>query len=160
MSLTQARLKELLTYDPVSGVFARIKPVKGNRPGKLGRINDGYLLIGIDRNSYAAHRLAWLYIHGKWPAGMLDHRNGVRLDNRIDNLRDASYEVNAQNLQHAKRNSDSGVLGVGFDRVNRKWRAKITIHKRTVCLGRYPSMEAASSAYIAAKRKYHEGCML
>jgi hypothetical protein len=103
--LTQARLKELMTYDADTGVFTRIKSV--NRAGR--RVSDapnksGYLHFCIDYKLYLQHRVAWLYAYGEFPEGHLDHINRVKTDNRLCNLRQATDFENNQNRLPAKNN--------------------------------------------------------
>ncbi|MCK9994454.1 MAG: hypothetical protein Dbin4_02974, partial [Alphaproteobacteria bacterium] len=98
--LTQSRLKELLHYDPDTGVFTRRVQTSSNaRVGDVaGCLHpEGYRHIQIDGKRYAAHRLAWLYMTGEWPTNQLDHLNGVRDDNRWGNLREATHGQNQQN---------------------------------------------------------------
>ena len=103
--LTQARLKDLMTYDDETGVFARIKSV--NRAGRRvsDRPNsDGYLQFCIDYKMYLQHRVAWLYAYGEFPKGDLDHINRVKTDNRLCNLRVVTSFENSQNKPPAKNN--------------------------------------------------------
>jgi hypothetical protein len=112
--LTAARLREMLHYNPKTGQFSRLKPVKGRRP-KVGSIGTtwGYHLIGIDWHQYHAHRLAWLWMTGEWPKYGIDHINRNRLDNRWSNLRDVPHRVNQANKGIMKTNT-SGVVGVSW----------------------------------------------
>lgn len=103
--LTQARLKELMTYDADTGIFTRIKSV--SRAGK--HVSDkpnrhGYLHFCIDYRSYLQHRAAWLYAYGEFPKGHLDHINRVKTDNRLCNLRVVTNLENSQNVPPAKNN--------------------------------------------------------
>ena len=83
-AITEARLKERLHYDPDTGIFTWLK--MSRQPKRLGSVAggrcDGYIQIYLDGLIYRAHRLAWLYMTGEWPVGYLDHKNGVRDDNR------------------------------------------------------------------------------
>lgn len=156
--VTQERLKELLRYDPETGLFVRIK-ARG-RLGKVGSIagtdhKDGYKMIKIDSVLYLSHRLAWLYVYGVWPIDLLDHRNGVRSDNQIENLREATNEKNLQN-QRKGRGNGSKYLGVSWSKISRKWMASIQLDKKWFYLGYFSEEEAAYSAYLEAKRKLHE----
>ena len=157
--LTQARLKELLHYDPETGVFTRIIGIMSSpracagqvlKPGKNGRV-----AVKLDGKTYSGHRLAWLYVHGEWPALELDHRSGIPGENEIQNLRDVTHALNMQNVKCARRNSKTGVLGVVIKRGVPY--AQISINGRTRTLGRHPSIEAAHAAYIKAKRENHPG---
>ena len=89
--LTQARLKELFTYDPLIGTFVRRERRGSARAGEIAGTDNGcgYLQIAVDRRVYVAHRMAWLYVHGIWPPAQIDHINMIRDDNRIANLRKA-----------------------------------------------------------------------
>jgi len=114
--------------------------------------------ISILGKLYCAHRLAWLYVHGKWPDRHIDHINGKPDDNRISNLRDVSVSVNMQNRTRAQSNNKSGLLGVS--KVQNGWTATIGKNKKRIHLGTFPSPELASSVYIKAKRYLHEGCAI
>lgn len=91
--LTAEYLRERIDYNPVTGQFFS---VQGSRFGEpIGaRASNGYIKIGVNKRSYLAHRLAWLYVHGKWPDHTIDHINGNRADNRIENLRDMTLRDN------------------------------------------------------------------
>ena len=102
--ISVARLKEVLGYDAKTGVFVWRYVRKGmssNRSLVAGmpRKVRGYRYIRIDGQLYAAHRLAWLYIHGRWPVDQIDHINGIRDDNRLVNLREATNGQNQQKLE-------------------------------------------------------------
>ena len=127
---------------------------------KAGSVNDkGYIVIRCFGRLYHAHRLAWLLTHGAWPAGDIDHINGIRTDNRIANLRDVSRSVNQQNLKTARRDNQTGLLGVKKTRCG-TFEARINLNGRYVHLGTFPAAAEAHQAYITAKRKHHEGCTI
>lgn len=156
--LTQQRLRELLLYDIETGLFTwRRAPshfVKaGSVAGQVGA--NGYRVIGIDRKVYKAHRLAWLYVHGVWPATAIDHRFGLRDDNRIGELRQATRSENSQNLRGAYSNSSSGVLGVYWHAQTSKWQARIQVNGKAKSLGLFIDQDDASAAYVAAKTRLH-----
>jgi hypothetical protein len=104
------------------------------------------------------HRAAWLYVHGKWPNGQIDHINGDRSDNRISNLRDVSHSVNQQNVHRPRRDNASGFLGV--TRQKNLWTSQVTVSGKTLHLGLFKTPEEAASAYLEAKRKHHTGCTI
>lgn len=152
-NLTAARLREALTYIPETGEFFR------RRTGKAaGYVDKGYVYMKIDGRAFLAHRLAWLYVYGVWPLGVVDHKVGR--SNAIDNLRDVTVAVNSQNLRAAHKDSASGVLGVYWVKQKKQWCAKISVAGRNTYLGYFPDRDAAASAYLSAKRKLHEGCTL
>jgi HNH endonuclease len=152
--LTQERLRELLDYDPVTGVFRRkINCGSKGRAGSVaGRIRrDGYWRIHIDYGDYAAHRLAFFWMTGKWPLQDVDHINLCRTDNRWENLREASRSQNMFNSRAPSTNS-SGIKGVYRSRD--KWMAGITVSGKFKNLGYFSEIEDAAAAYYAAAKKY------
>lgn len=161
MKLTAKRLREVLHYNPKTGIFTN-KIWRGGT-SHVGAIagslrKDGYISIFIDTFGYLGHRLAWLYVYGKWPSKHIDHVNHVNTDNRIKNLRNVSRSTNLQNRKGACINSKTGVLGVSPYR--NKYQAAISIQGKQTNLGHFSTIEKASAAYLAAKRKYHEGCTI
>lgn len=157
-ALTIDRLKEVLHYEPSTGVFTWLKITRGK--AAVGDVagctnRDGYIVISVDGRQYKAHRLAWFYAHGTWPAGAIDHRDHVKANNAITNLRDATDAVNNQNMVRPQRRNSSGFLGVY--RARRKWRAKLMANGRVVDLGLHETPELAHQAYVAGKRQHHEG---
>ena len=154
--LTQPRLKELLHYNPETGIFTwRIAAgcVRvGSVAGSVG--NRGYLQIRIDCKLYQAHRLAWLYVHGEFPPNDLDHINRVRSDNRIGNLRLSTRAENLQN-QSMRSNNTSGHVGVSWYKRDQKWMAQIKINYKTINLGFFTDLTEAISAYASAKAQFH-----
>lgn len=160
--ITQARLKELLSYDPDTGVFVwRIKSSKFSyiEPGSVaGWEDNGYIKISLDGRDYKAHRLAWLYVYGAWPSKFVDHKNQVRADNRIRNLRDASREINGQNQTKAHaQNRSCGLLGVSRSSWSKKWIARLKVDGKRLYLGTFATPELAHAAYVATKRELHPG---
>lgn len=149
MTLTHQRLTEALTYDPLTGLFTR----DGRLCGSVTK--DGYVVISLDRHRHPAHRLAWFHVTGAWPAAQIDHRNGVRADNRWDNLREATSIQNLQNLRAARSDSKAGLMGVDFHHGAQKWRAQIRVDTVKVHLGYFDTPEAAHRAYMDAKREHH-----
>lgn len=148
--LTPERLKELLHYDPKTGLFTWLVDrgahrCKGQHPGTPDAT--GYLMIRVDYVIYKAHRLAWLYMTGEWPSIYVDHINGVRSDNRWANLRSADP---AQNTINSKQRSNRfGYRGIARSSKN-SFRAEIRIEGRRVYLGNFATPEAASAAFEEA----------
>jgi hypothetical protein len=154
--LTALRLRELLDYDPDTGVFIRRVGVKGYSAGSVaGCVNKlGYVQVRIDGTMYYAHRLAYLYMTGEWPAEQIDHRDTVRTNNAWANLRAATSSQNKMNSRRRRDNS-SGVKGVMFDKSRGMWRAEIEHRGRRLHLGRFSSKSDAAKARRAAEIKYH-----
>ena len=110
--ITQKELKDLLHYDPETGVFTWLKSGKGRKAnGETRGLTNGYFTIRINWRQYKAHRLAWLYVYGVWPKGQIDHINHNTTDNRIANLREVTNQENHRNMSLSKNNT-SGVTGV------------------------------------------------
>jgi hypothetical protein len=155
-SLTQERLMSLVSYDAETGVFTwnvtRSTVKAGSRAGT--RDKRGYLRISIDSVIYAAHRLAWLYAHGVWPSGVIDHINRDTGDNRLCNLRDTDQYVNTQNAC-TRKDSPVGLRGVTQHPRSKKWRARIQAGGKPVELGSFNTIEAAAAAYAAAASVLH-----
>lgn len=149
-TLTAARLREVLNYDPNTGAFTWRSHRNKVRPGtKAGTLSGrGYVQIRVDYKRYYAHRLAWLHVHGVWP-DTIDHLNGDGLDNRIVNLRDVSQQVNLQNIRAAR--NKHGFTGVVFHRRSGLYHSTIKVNKRATSLGYYRTPEEAHRAYLSAK---------
>jgi hypothetical protein len=151
--LTQTRLKELLNYDPETGEFRWRVPRQGINADRVAGtvIPTGYRKIMVDYRLYMAHRLAWLYVHGAWPSGEIDHINGDADDNRIGMLREATRSQNARNLKKRADNT-SGFPGVCWDEERQLWMAYVGDKGRTKYIGRFPTREAARDARQKAAR--------
>jgi hypothetical protein len=157
--ITQARLKELLHYDPETGVFTWLRPTSNRvkRGAVAGYETDkGYKQIGLDRGLYLAHRLVWLYVHGCLPENHIDHIDQDQQNNRITNLRDVSNQDNCKN-QKKRPTNKSGITGVRWNKDCKKWQANITINGKQTHLGLFDSIEGAASARKRAdvKHGYH-----
>lgn len=160
-------LRQTLAYDPDTGVFTWAVTRRGrNGRSDAGQVAGGlqsaggYRRISIGGQSYQAHTLAWLWVHGKFPQGDIDHINGQKDDNRIANLRDVSRSVNLQNMRKPRNTNTSGYLGVSLFKRTGKYTAEITINYQKKNLGYFSTAEEASAAYLKAKRELHEGCTL
>lgn len=160
--LTVSRLREVLHYEPDTGLFTREfttgGEIKGCIAGGIDRIN-GYLRISVNGTSYKAHRLAWFYMTGAWPLGVIDHINGDKLDNRFCNLRDATHQINNQNIHAAGKRTTSGLRGVSWLKSRKQWRSTIFVDGKSIHLGFFGDKNEAHAAYKAAKKKLH-GCAL
>ena len=159
--LTQARLRDLLHYEPETGAFMWRATGKGRPPlgAPAGLVDkqSGYRCICVGGRKYA-HRLAFLYMTGSWPLHLVDHINGDRSDNRWCNLRDMPRIINQQNRRTATSGSASGLLGAHKKRG--RWSSQIKVRGQLVKLGVFDTAQDAHNAYIAAKRRFHEGCTI
>ncbi len=150
-TLDHAAVTSLLDYEPDTGLL-RWK-VRSPR-AKIGAIagtmtSDGYIAVTIKGRKYPAHRLAWFYVHGTWPEHLLDHINGSPCDNRLDNLRPATYSENQANRKR-NRNNRSGFTGVFFVPTKHRWVASIGGWKNRTRLGYFTTPHKAAQAYAQA----------
>lgn len=153
--ITAEELRELLDYDEATGVFTWRRSMRGpvKQGDAAGRLKpNGYLSIKIKQRDYFAHRLAFLYMAGRFPNSEVDHKNGDRSDNRWSNLREATVSQNRGNSRMNRRNQ-AGLKGVSLFRPTGRWRARIG----TKTLGYYRTKLEAHAAYVAAaKDKFGE----
>jgi len=155
--MAQKRLKTLLRYEPKTGEFYWNVPKKtrygitkpGDRAGST--LQNGYRIIGLDKQRLLSHRLAWLYVHGEWPGGFIDHIDGNRANNCISNLRIASRSQNSWNTR--KTWGKSGIRGVTFNRNEKRWVANINIGGVRRFLGYFDDPGSAKIAYERAARE-------
>lgn len=160
--LTAEKAREMWSYDPQTGDFTWLVNNHRARSGqKAGTINaSGHISIKLAGRRYYAHRLAWLITHGTWPSHVIDHINGDPSDNRLVNLRDVPFCLNAQNIRKPPSNNQtSSFLGVSRYRSG-KWKAKINVGGVQIHLGTFSTAEEASEAYLRAKRAHHPGCTI
>lgn len=151
--IAHGELLRILDYSHETGVFIwKILASSRAKPGqKAGaKVCGGYLSIKYKGESFLAHRLAWFYVNGEWPDGPLDHRDGIRTNNAIANLREADTSLNAANKRR-QINNTSGAKGVQ-KRANNRWRASIEHGRKWISLGTYGSREEASAAYLEGAR--------
>lgn len=155
-AISHGRLLELLEYDPQSGVFTwRCCRYRSRVGTPAGTLNDrGYIKIKIDGRAYAAHQLAWYYVHRVWPDGHLDHIDGVGSHNGIKNLREATPGQNQQN-RAISRNNTSGFPGIYWEADRGKWRVSITVNGTAIRVGRFKEKLAAIEAMKRAKAEHH-----
>lgn len=154
-NLTQAELKSLVSYNSRTGIFKWLHSGPGRNESLLaGSINtQGYRVVRICGEDYFAHRLAFLYVTGSWPVHTIDHRNGVRRDNRWTNLRDVTHTGNMRNCSKAIRNAIS--RGVSWDAARHKYKAQLYADGRVRLNKRFDDLADAQAAYAEAKRIYH-----
>jgi hypothetical protein len=154
--MTQEELNNILDYNPTKDEFTWLKNFHVSKIGtRAGSVDSkGYRRIKINGKLYKEHRLVWLWYNGYLPTKDIDHKNGIRDDNRIDNLREATNAENAQNLGKYKTNT-SGYTGVSFDEKTGKWRASIKKNGKSISLGYYDTPEEARDAYLKAKSELH-----
>ena len=151
-------IRDYLSYDPLTGQFTWIKR---QRQGVAGHINghlckrSGYIVVGFAGKTYRAHRLAWYFTYGYMPDVQVDHKNEIRNDNRLCNLRLATSLQNGHNSSKPSKNNTSGYLGVSWCKNRKKWKAAINFNYKREVIGYYDTAEEASEAYLARKRELH-----
>lgn len=155
--LTVERLKQVLHYTPASGLFVWIKKTRSNARFSVGDIagslnKEGYISIWIDGHKYGAHRLAWLYMTGEWPAALIDHDDTVRSNNRWGNLRPAT---NSQNKANGRKYADASPLPKGVTLAGNRYRSQIVYNYQHKHLGYFDTPEAAHAAYMAEAIRLH-----
>jgi hypothetical protein len=150
-------LLALLHYDPETGHFTWLQMARPNVSAMVGTragytTTHGYRRIKVGGGNHAAHRLAWFYMTGEWPASEMDHANRDRDDNRWSNLRLATRSENMRNTRTYKNNSTGqrGVLQKGS-----RWTARIDIDKRAIWLGTFATFEEARDAYLKASAELY-----
>ncbi len=168
MTLTQAMVRELLDYDPKTGIliwrvrdrhwFKRDGDQKtwnkifaGKETGSPD--GDGYLQCTVLSRAYKAHRLIWLWMTGEWPKDEIDHENHIQSDNRWLNLRVTTNSGNMKN-RSLQSNNTSGTPGVSWSRRDRKWRASVRAFGKKLHLGSFSDKSDAIAARKAADIKY------
>lgn len=154
--LSQCELNDVLIYDIVSGIFSWKKTSLGMSEGAQAgtKTKKGYIRIKIKGRDYLAHRLAWLYVNGEMPSKQIDHINNKRDDNRISNLRCATSNENARNALMRADNT-SGVKGVCFDKIRRKWIARVGINGENKHVGYFDSILEADMAIRKFREENH-----
>ena len=157
--MLQKRLKELLLYNPDTGVFTRrISTNRNNKAGEVvGHLRvDGYTILSVESRNYLAHRLAWIYIHGVEPSDQIDHINHNRSDNRLANIREVSRLENSRNRSCYAYSSKKGgpIMGVRWDKGRGRWYSRIKIGGITKHLGRHKDLFSAICARKSAEIKH------
>ncbi|WGR74304.1 MULTISPECIES: HNH endonuclease signature motif containing protein [unclassified Bradyrhizobium] len=158
-----SELRAWLSYDSETGQFTWLKVSGKSRVGAIAGTPHakGYVTIGIKRKQHLAHRLAWAFHYGEWPDRQVDHKNGNKADNRIDNLRLATNQQNHAN-RGAQKNSTSGVKGVYWFKPQQKWKAQIQVAGKAIVIGYFDKKDDAIAARREAEKQYqgefaHEG---
>ncbi len=160
--LTYEQVKRYFSYDPKTGIVTWTENVhnkSNSRPGDKagGMMPIGYIgtafRIGGEKKFAYMHRIAWMLTHKKWPEGQIDHINGNRADNRLENLRDVPLGTNRKNMKKPKNNT-SGYMGIGWDKGRNKWNVKIGVNGKTVNIGRFKELDEAIAAREQAEIEY------
>ena len=157
MEITQAELKEILHYDPETGIFRwRYSVARKVKPWDVAGTTTfaKYCHIKINGKNCKAHRVAWLYMTCEWPVEQIDHKDGVKSNNSWKNLRLATNKQNMEN-QSLRKNNTSGCGGVTWRPDAKKWRARIGHGYNRIHVGYFETFEQASSAIVAKKAEIY-----
>lgn len=155
-TLTLERLREQFSYDPETGWWTPLREMSPKAFYKQGEPikNQGrsYIRLTIDGREHGAHRLAWFWMTGEWPA-QIDHTDRNGCNNAWSNLRIATSRGNGANRGLSKNNK-SGVKGVSWSQQSGKWYASIKVDQRSKNLGLFDSKDDAAAAYRRAAERY------
>jgi hypothetical protein len=160
--LTRDEVADLIDYDPQTGIFRWRKHRGSSATIKAGReagriAAHGYRQIFLKERRYYASRLAWLLVTGEWPQDQMDHANGVKDDDRFENLRPCTQSENMANCRRSKGNT-TGFKGVSFVPTHNgpnKYKAGIKKNNKPYFLGWFPTAEVAAAARVGAAAILH-----
>lgn len=160
--ITQDLLKSRFSYseEKMGLVYKKTINYMAKEGSLAGKIVGSYRRISVNKKTICMHRAVWLFFYGYQPDKHIDHINGIRDDNRISNLREASNAENAQNLKSSHKDALSKYLGVSWVKKARKWRAQICIDGKNKSLGYFDNEIEAYESYLSEKRKIHKFCTL
>lgn len=142
--------EEYLDYNPDTGYFT----IKKGRPGSKFKVGDRaeskgkYLRLTLQGKTYQAQNVAWFLTYGAWPEGIVDHINRDKHDNRIENLRDATYSINNSNKPSRYSHGFKGLKKVGS-----RWRVQKSVEGKTKL---FASTECLGKALKAQKEVFYE----
>jgi HNH endonuclease/AP2 domain len=152
-------LAEIVSYTPVeygsslTWIVTRGRIRAGSIAGSVNCVT-GYWRIKHNHKNLQAHRVVWYLHHQEWPSHEIDHINGNKNDNRIENLRIATRSQNLRNQSTPKKNK-SGHKNVSFDPAKNKWLVRLSVNGKNKSIGRFAEISDAINAAIAARNKYH-----
>ena len=154
MEITQEYVRQVFNYKD-GDLFWNIKPNTRVRIGDKAGSQDakGYLYLSLDRKKYPVHHIVFLYFNGYLPK-MIDHIDNIKNNNKIENLREATYSQNNRNVLLRKDNK-SGIKNVFFEKWTKKWKVMLRIDGKRKCFGRYSDVDLAELVAIEARNKYH-----
>lgn len=153
-----SNFRKYYKYDPLSGKIYKLCQLSGMQTS-VGSTDKtaGYVQVSIKGKNYRVHRLAWLYMTGSYPEFEIDHINGMRSDNRWENLRKGADNINNQNRRCCNKNSKTGILGVYAIKHTGKFSAAITKDRKQIHLGYFDTAELAHAKYLEARRLLFPG---
>lgn len=155
MELKPCELNRLFAYDATTGIL-RWKVSTGNRVKageECGSIDSkGRRRVLFRGKTYAVHQLVFAMHHGRWSIAQVDHIDGDKLNNRIENLREATNAQNARNRLYKNRTKPRGV---SMHKRDRRYHARIMVDGRSMFLGSFDNAERAAHEYNKAAVALH-----
>jgi hypothetical protein len=142
-------LQEYLHYDPETGfAYWKKSPARNTKPWTMaGTKKKDYWIIRFGNKDYQAHRIFWFLYYRQDPIdSQIDHKDGDKFNNKICNLREVTNAQNQMNLQKARANNKTGVLGVCWDKKAQRYKAYITVEKKKRHIGNFLTLEEAAVA--------------
>jgi len=155
--IDQETVKKLFHYDAESGMLLwRNSNGRNVKPWQEAKAlnGHGYYTVKVNGTSYSVHRLIWLYVYGSFPNKYIDHKNKIRNDNRLCNLRDVNTTDNAQNISLPSHNK-SGHIGVSWFKNHNCWTVYVKVNKKNKWLGYYKNLDDAVAARKAGEKQYY-----
>ena len=147
--LNAETVRQIFDCDPETGRLTwRVYRPKCPIGAEVGTLHHkGYRRVLYNWRSYGVHRIIWLYVYGEWPKDQIDHINGIRDDNRITNLREATNQQNQWN-RPVKKGATTGIKGVR--RHQKGFQVSVQKDGREQYIGYYSDAEVARAAYRSA----------
>jgi hypothetical protein len=155
--IDQELVKKLFYYDAASGMLIwRNGNGRNVKPWQQAKAlnGNGYFTVKIQNKSYPVHRIIWLYVNGNFPSQEIDHKNRIRNDNRLCNLRAVSRTDNCQNISLPRHNK-SGHIGVSWFKKEKSWTVYVKVNKKNKWLGCYKNLDDAVVARKAGEAQYY-----
>ena len=151
--LSTEYLHELFEYRD-GKLYRKVAKANGKAGEEAGHVNKvGYRVVTLDGKIKLVHRLIYQMTHGECPE-FLDHINGVRTDNRIENLRPANKSQNAANQKLSSTNT-TGIKNVSLDKRSNSYFVSVKRQDKQIFCGRFKDIELAELVAIEARDKYH-----
>jgi hypothetical protein len=154
--MTYEQANALFSYDPITGsILWKVSPGgKGRSGSEAGTFDlEGYRVIRYKGKGYKAHRIAWLLQHKEFPNKVIDHINGDKSDNRISNLREADFVLNASNVKRPNKSTSSGYRWVSWFSQYQKWKAMFQYNKKIHFVGHFDCPKEAYEAALTARKE-------
>ena len=155
--IDQELVKKLFYYDAASGMLIwRNGNGRNVKPWQQAKAlnGNGYFTVKIQNKNYPVHRIIWLYVNGNFPSQEIDHKNRIRNDNRLCNLRAVSRIDNCQNISLPRHNK-SGHIGVSWFKKQKSWTVYVKVNKKNKWLGYYKNLDDAVVARKAGEAQYY-----